>query len=74
MRILALHPFCFYCGRSLTVETVTIDHVIPRAKSRGHAYNCVPACQKCNGKKADRDPSPEELSRLDRLYPQRLAT
>ena len=42
---------CAYCGR----HAETIDHVIPRSRGGGHAWeNCVAACQLCNHRKADR--------------------
>ena len=42
---------CAYCGR----HAETIDHVIPRSRGGGHAWeNCVAACQMCNHRKADR--------------------
>jgi len=40
---------CAYCGCELTVDTTTIDHVIPR-KLNGHTGwdNCVSSCKQCN--------------------------
>lgn len=39
---------CYYCKRSLTVETATIDHLVPRCAERGVPYNKRPACLVCN--------------------------
>ena len=56
---------CQYCGKQLTRNTATIDHVKPRAKfikegrpvTDAHTYtNCVTSCVKCNTKKGDRLP------------------
>lgn len=44
---------CAYCGRTGR----TIDHVLPRAQGGKTTWlNCVAACLKCNGDKADRTP------------------
>jgi len=43
---------CFYCGKALPVQELTMDHIVPLVRggksSRG---NCVPACKECNSKK-----------------------
>lgn len=42
---------CAYCGR----RADTIDHVTPRSRGGGHAWeNVVAACATCNHRKADR--------------------
>lgn len=43
---------CQYCGKKLSVQTRTIDHVIPVGRG-GHSSfeNCVTSCRKCNLKK-----------------------
>lgn len=47
------HYRCAYCGRTGR----TIDHVLPRAQGGETTWlNCVAACLKCNGDKADRTP------------------
>jgi 5-methylcytosine-specific restriction endonuclease McrA len=43
---------CTYCGRTLTVETATVDHVI--AFSKGgyeRRSNLTIACRECNSRK-----------------------
>ncbi len=48
--------FCAYCGVRLSRETLTRDHVIPRAHGGGALGwdNLVPACQPCNGRKGSK--------------------
>ncbi len=47
---------CQYCGR--TDLTLTVDHIIPRAKGGADAWeNLVAACVTCNNRKGDRTPS-----------------
>ena len=64
LRLLGSDPRCFYCGTELTIDTSTLDHVIPtsRGGSRG-AENCVLACKPCNARKADRSDSEFRLMR-----------
>ncbi len=46
---------CQYCGKTLTISTVTIDHVFPTSKGGKHDWkNVVASCAKCNSKKADK--------------------
>lgn len=48
---------CQYCGEPLEAEEVTIDHVFPRSRGGANSWeNCVSACGRCNGAKADRTP------------------
>ena len=43
---------CRYCGKQLTVESVTLDHVVAVSKGGGHHFeNLVTACLDCNSKK-----------------------
>lgn len=45
---------CSHCGKMLTLETVTCDHVIPISKGSDNDYkNMVALCEKCNQEKAD---------------------
>jgi 5-methylcytosine-specific restriction endonuclease McrA len=44
------HYTCQYCGRQS--NELTIDHVIPKSKGGGHAWdNLVSACKPCNHRK-----------------------
>jgi len=51
-------PWCAYCGRSLTEEMATLDHLLPRAKG-GENYpdNLVLACVGCNQSKGSDTPA-----------------
>ena len=43
---------CFYCDDQLSVETATVDHVVPRLHGGSHdVENLVTACQPCNSSK-----------------------
>jgi len=49
---------CQFCGRALTAEEGTIDHVVPRSRGGRTTWeNCVLACAPCNRRKADRTPA-----------------
>lgn len=46
---------CWYCGKPLTMKTLTIDHVEPVSMGgSNHPRNLVPSCKSCNCKKKDR--------------------
>jgi len=46
---------CQYCGTTISRNTMTLDHVVPRAKGgRSSWENVVAACEPCNWAKADR--------------------
>jgi 5-methylcytosine-specific restriction endonuclease McrA len=68
---------CAYC---LSAKATTVDHILPKSRMpKGEAdtwLNCVSACLKCNGKKANRTPAeagmplrfqPREVTRRDTL-------
>lgn len=43
---------CQYCGSRLPPSSLTIDHVVPRARGGKTSWsNCVAACRGCNRKK-----------------------
>ncbi len=51
------HFTCQYCGIQPGSEELTIDHVVPRARTGQTRWeNCVLACVACNKRKADRTP------------------
>ena len=55
---------CFYCGNKIK-SSAHVDHVIPWSFVKSdHLWNFVLACPACNGKKKDRLPSKENLSRV----------
>ena len=39
---------CFYCGRKITLETMTLDHYVPKSKGGQDKNNLVAACKGCN--------------------------
>lgn len=53
---------CQYCGRKYSRDKLTIDHIIPKSRAKllpvnikmTSFENCVTACLKCNGLKADK--------------------
>lgn len=45
---------CFYCGKTLTRETTTADHIIATVNGgTDEAANIVASCARCNHTKAD---------------------
>lgn len=49
---------CFYCGRLLTLDQLTLDHKLSRGRhpeKRFDENNLVPACWGCNEKKGSKD-------------------
>jgi len=47
---------CVYCGRWLTLDDMTVDHVLPTLRGGPDALdNCVLSCLGCNAKKGDFD-------------------
>lgn len=46
-------PNCYYCGKKLTVYTITRDHKTPRSRGGRGSGNIVGACWKCNNVKGD---------------------
>ncbi len=56
---------CQYCGRHVTVERATVDHVMPAARGGKTSWeNCVVSCKPCNGKKACRTPEDADMALL----------
>ncbi|HLU47773.1 MAG TPA: HNH endonuclease [Planctomycetota bacterium] len=48
---------CQYCGKRVTFDEVSVDHVIPRSLGGETSWrNCVVACRRCNERKANRSP------------------
>ena len=43
---------CQYCGKTVTLQEFTVDHVVPKKKGgKGEWTNVVTSCFKCNNKK-----------------------
>jgi 5-methylcytosine-specific restriction endonuclease McrA len=52
------HHKCVYCQCPLTLDSTTIDHVIPVSKGGKTTWeNCVSACSACNREKAHHLPA-----------------
>ena len=48
---------CQYCGKKFPSSELTYDHLIPKSKGGKTEWtNIVMACEKCNGKKANKMP------------------
>lgn len=48
---------CVYCRQRVTLETMTLDHLIPKANGGGDGVtNLVTACLTCNRAKGATDP------------------
>lgn len=49
IRMLMKKPFCMWCNAPLTLETSTLEHIIPLARGGlDHSNNRGLACPKCN--------------------------
>jgi len=46
---------CYYCGREVAPEELTMDHVVPLARGGlSSKNNLVPCCKECNNDKKSR--------------------
>lgn len=52
-KLLEKDPYCYYCGRPLTLNDSTLDHTIPVSKGGTDKY-AVLACEPCNNDKGDK--------------------
>jgi 5-methylcytosine-specific restriction endonuclease McrA len=68
---------CAYCQCDLTLDTTTVDHVVPTSKGGKTTWeNCTSACKACNHEKADNSPNgkfkpkkhPREPTSVSPLY------
>jgi len=58
---------CQYCGKKVSADNATLDHVIPRASSGKTTWdNVVLACAKCNLNKGGRRPAAAGLRLVKR--------
>jgi hypothetical protein len=54
--LLAEYNFCIWCGATLTEETATLEHLIPKSKGgRTEAFNIELSCHNCNKRKSNMD-------------------
>jgi len=45
---------CYYCGKLLTIESYTVDHLTPLSRGGDNNLdNSVPACIQCNAQKSN---------------------
>lgn len=43
---------CYYCGKSFSPRSLTMDHIVPLSRGgKSKKGNVVPACKDCNNKK-----------------------
>ena len=54
---------CAYCGKELTMSTMTVDHVIPKAQGGKNIWeNVVASCRPCNFKKGNKTPKQAHMT------------
>lgn len=55
---------CQYCGKQITLNTGTIDHIQPKSRGGKNSWdNFAASCKPCNTKKRNRTPEEAKLSR-----------
>lgn len=59
---------CYICGKTGLSEKMTSDHVFPDSRGYTLIGNLMPAHQKCNSKKGNRQPTEEEIQSAQMLY------
>ena len=60
------HGKCQYCGKALSHQEITYDHVIPKSQGGKTSWeNVVTCCLKCNGKKGGRTPQQAGMALLN---------
>lgn len=60
---------CAYCGRRISYNSATYDHVVPRSRGGlNELQNKVLTCEPCNIAKADELPSAFEIAAAKRIY------
>jgi hypothetical protein len=58
---------CSFCGDLFVPESLTIDHLVPKARGGGKGWsNLYPACAPCNSAKADSSVSQFRLAIAER--------
>jgi len=66
---------CAYCGKSLSLNEVHLDHVIPKARKGIRNWdNIVCCCLACNGKKRSRTPEEAKMKLLVPIVKQKAVT
>jgi len=65
---------CQYCGKTVTLRSMTYDHVIPKSQKGLTCWqNIVCACLKCNTKKNNRSPEEAGMKVLQKPYAPMIA-
>ncbi len=69
---------CCYCGKTLTPETITLEHIVPESKDGAfNASNLTIACAECNNKRGNKpffdfcrqyNFPPEKIEKYKTLY------
>lgn len=60
---------CGYCGKQLTTQNCTIDHIIPKSKGGESSWeNMVTSCKDCNTRKGNSLPSEIKMYVKSRVY------
>ena len=66
---------CQYCGRKLSGNELTLDHIIPKSRGGRNSWdNMVSCCQDCNRRKDDRTPEEAGMPLLHRPLPATVHT
>ena len=57
---------CHYCGKKMSPEELTMDHVLPVVRGgKSTRGNCVPCCKTCNNEKKHLTPAEWILRQLE---------
>lgn len=64
---------CAYCGchfsRTARNRGATFEHVVPKSKGGSNKLsNGLAVCKACNGAKADKDPTEDQLRILEKVF------
>ncbi len=63
------HGACGYCGKRMTLDAATLDHIIPQSQGGPSTWeNLVLACKRCNTRKADRSLKEAHMKLLVQPY------
>jgi 5-methylcytosine-specific restriction endonuclease McrA len=66
---------CQYCGRKLSGNELTLDHIIPKSRGGRNSWdNMVSCCQECNRRKDDRTPEEAGMPLIHRPLPATVHT
>lgn len=57
---------CFFCGKSLKMNTLSVDHYLPKgAGGTNDVFNLVASCKTCNAEKHDEVPEDVEARHIE---------